>query len=190
MIMIVSTKDKRMDNGMEKILVTYASVHGSTQEVAEVIASVIREQGFIADLQAARNIRALSGYSAVVLGAPLYMFRLHRDAVRFLKKHQKELKGGLPIAIFAGGPFGESKAEDWQGVRENLNRELAKFTWLRPFSIELIGGRFDPTHLRFPWNLIPAMKQMPPSDLRDWGAIRTWAGSLVGKIDLPISQAA
>ena len=42
-----------------------------------------------------------------------------------------------------------------------------------------VGGRFDPAHLRFPWNLIPALKNMPASDLRDWEAIRAWAGSLV-----------
>lgn len=48
-------------------------------------------------------------------------------------------------------------------------------------STELIDGKFDPTHLRFPWNLIPALKQKPPSDLRDWDAIRGWSGSLAGK---------
>jgi len=166
---------------MEKFLVAYATTHGSTQEVADVIAASLREQGLAVDIQAARNVRSLEGYSAVVLGAPLYMFRLHRDASRFLGKFRKSFTGGLPIAIFAGGPFGESKEEDWREIQKRLDRELAKFAWLQPVAVELIGGKFDPARLRFPWNLIPALKQMPPSDLRDWAAIRVWAGNLPGR---------
>jgi menaquinone-dependent protoporphyrinogen oxidase len=42
----------------------------------------------------------------------------------------------------------------------------------------VIGGKFDPNRLRFPWNLLPALRNMPPSDLRDWEAIRAWASRL------------
>ena len=49
---------------------------------------------------------------------------------------------------------------------------------------EVIGGRFDPSGLHFPYNLIPALKQMPPSDVRDWAAIRAWASSLPAKFHL------
>ena len=30
-------------------------------------------------------------------------------------------------------------------------------------------------------NLIPALRRMPPSDVRDWTAIRTWASGLAGE---------
>ena len=50
--------------------------------------------------------------------------------------------------------------------------------WLRPSAVEVIGGKFDPTGLRFPWNLIPVLRRMPASDLRDWDAIRRWASAL------------
>jgi menaquinone-dependent protoporphyrinogen oxidase len=167
---------------MDKVLIAFATTHGSTQEVAEFVAKTLREQGSEVDLQAAKNVRSLEEYSVIVLGIPLYMFRLHGDAVRFLKKNHKAFIAGLPLAIFAGGPFGDSKPEDWQKVRDNLNQELGKYNGLRPFAVEVVGGRFDPTHLRFPWNLIPALKQMPSSDLRDWEAIRSWAGSLTEKV--------
>lgn len=165
----------------ERILVAYASSHGAMQEVAEVIAETLREQGCSVDLQLARNVRSLEGYNAVVLGAPLYMFRWHKDALHFLSRHSKTLASGLPVAIFSGGPFGEAKAEEWQEIRKNMQQILAKFAWLTPVSVEIVGGKFDPTRLRFPYNLIPALKQMPASDLRDWDAIRAWANSLVAK---------
>ncbi len=170
-----------------KVLVAFASTHGSTQEAAGAIAEALRDQGQTVDLQPARDVRSLEGYDAVILGAPLYMFHLHRDAQRFLTRHQKALSSGLPLAVFAGGPFGKGDGNEWQEVRKSLDNELAKFPWLAPVSVQVIGGRFDPAHLRFPWNLIPALKNMPSSDLRDWDAIRTWAQSLEMKFHPAIS---
>lgn len=161
-----------------KILVAYASTHGSTQEVAEVIAATLREQEITVDLLPARTVRTLADYRAVVLGAPLYMFHLHKDALHFLSRFRGSLTSGLPLAVFAGGPFGKGDENEWQDIRRNLDQELAKFTWLKPAAVEVIGGRFDPDKLHFPWNLIPALKHMPASDLRDWTAIRAWANSL------------
>ena len=166
---------------LTSILVTYASSYGSTQEVAEVVAAMLREQGVEVDLRPIREVQTLAGYSAVVLGAPLYMFHWHKDARRFLARFQHDLTSSLPIAVFAGGPIGDSDEQAWQDIRSNLNQELAKFPWLQPVSVQLIGGKFDPTKLRFPYNLIPAMRHMPASDLRDWTAIRAWASSLTEK---------
>ena len=160
------------------ILVTYASSSGSTQEVAEFVATILREQGVEVDLQPIREVRTLTGYRAVVLGAPLYMFHWHKDAHHFLARFQRDLTNGLPIAIFAGGPIGDSDEKAWQEIRNNLDQELAKHPWLTPASVQLIGGKFDPTKLRFPYSLVPAMRKMPASDLRDWAAIRAWASNL------------
>ncbi len=170
------------------ILVTYASTHGSTQEVAEVVAATLRERGLAVDLQSARNVRTLAGYTAVVLGAPLYMFHWHKDARGFLARYQGTLAGGLPIAIFAGGPFGAGDEQAWQEVRRQLDQDLAKFPWLKPVSVQLIGGKFDPAKLRFPYSLIPALRQMPASDLRDWTAIRTWASNLAAQLQPALAQ--
>jgi len=163
----------------EKILVTYASTNGSTQEVAEVIAETLRSHGLIVDLQSVQKVRTLNGYSALVLGVSIYMLHWHKDALRFLSQHQKVLTGGLPTAIFTGGPFASGDEKEWQVVRSQVDQELAKYAWLKPVSVEIIGGRFDPAKLRFPWNLLPALKNMPASDLRDWVAIRAWADGLL-----------
>jgi len=164
-----------------KVLVAYASSYGSTQEIAEVISETLRSQGLAVDCEPIRNVRKLEGYSAVVLGTPLYMFHWHKDARHFLSQHRKILADNLPVAIFAGGPFGKGDGNEWQEVRTLFDRELAKFPWLTPISLEIVGGKFDPTKLRFPYNLIPVLKKMPASDLRDWVAIRAWASSLAAQ---------
>jgi menaquinone-dependent protoporphyrinogen oxidase len=162
------------------VLVGYATRYGSTQEVAEAVAATLRECGLAVDIQPMREVRTLAGYSAVVLGAPLYMFRWHKDARHFLSRHRKTLTE-RPVAIFALGPFHDDEKE-WKDVRAQLDKELAKFSWLTPVALEIFGGKFDPARLRFPLKFLPALKQMPASDIRDWTAIRAWASNLDAKL--------
>lgn len=166
------------------MLIAYATTSGSTQEIAEFVASQLTHLGTSVGLRLCREVTDMQDYSAVILGAPLYMFHLHKDAVRFLQRHWQRL-ASLPVAVFAGGLFGPNAANDALEVRKNLDAELAKFSWLRPASVQLVGGRFDPTRLRFPYNLIPALKATPASDSRDWEEIRAWAASLPGLLASP-----
>jgi menaquinone-dependent protoporphyrinogen oxidase len=161
------------------VLVAYATRHGSTQEVAEAVAAELRERGLAVNIQPMRKVRTLEGYGAVVLGTAIYMFRLHKDARRFLSRHREALTR-RPVAIFALGPFNDEEKE-WQGVRAQLDKELAQFPWLTPVAREIFGGKFDPAKLRFPYNLVPYLKRLPASDIRDWEAIRAWASNLAEK---------
>ncbi|MEZ4712955.1 MAG: flavodoxin domain-containing protein [Caldilineaceae bacterium] len=164
----------------DAILVGYASRHGSTAEVAAAVAETLRAAGLAVDLQLLRDVETLAGYRAIVMGAPLYMFRWHNDAKHFLSDHRQAI-ARLPTAVFALGPF-EDKPKDWEGVRAQLDSELAKFPWLKPVTIEIVGGKFDPATLRFPFNWIPGLHQLPVSDIRDWDAIRTWASGLAAQL--------
>jgi menaquinone-dependent protoporphyrinogen oxidase len=162
------------------ILVGYATRSGSTKEIANAVAASLREGGSAVDLRPLKEVKTLDGYRSVVIGAPLYMFHWHKDAMRFVEKHHETLTQRM-VAIFALGPFHDVEKE-WKEVREQLNKELAKFPWLAPIAIEVFGGTFDPSKLGFPYTLIPALKKMPASDIRDWSAIRDWAGRLAAKL--------
>lgn len=169
------------------ILVAYATRYGSTQEVAEAVAATLREHGREVALQPMHNVRSLEEYGAVVLGAPLFMFHWHKDALHFLERHRAALIA-RPVAVFALGPFHDD-AKEYQEVREQLNKELSKYPWLTPKAIAIFGGKFDPATLAFPYNLLPALKNMPASDVRDWAAIRAWAGDLATTLEPALPQA-
>ena len=176
---------------MSKILVGYATRYGSTKEVAEAVAATLRERGLEVDSQPVRQVRGLDGYRAVVLGAPLYIGRWLKDMPSFLSHHRQALME-RPVAIFTLGPTRAGEGEG-QGVRAQLDQELAKFPWLKPVASELFGGKYDPAKLRFPDSLLarlPAspLYQMPASDVRDWTAIRAWASSLAAKLEPASTQ--
>ena len=148
------------------VLVAYATKNGSTQQVADAIAETIRSAGARVDCLPARGVRkTIDAFDLVVVGAPLYSGRWHRDAHRFLKRHRRELPA---VAVFAMGPR-SGDAEAWSRSRIQLDRALAKYSWLTPTSIRLFGG-VDPP------------RKSTHRDLRDWADVSDWAESLAGSI--------
>lgn len=169
------------------ILITYATRYGSTQEVAEAVAATLHERGLSVDIEPIRLVHELGKYRAVVLGAPLYAFHWHKDALHFLERYRKILQT-RPVAIFALGPF-HAEEKEFQIARQQLGKELAKFPWLKPQAPAIFRGSFNPRKLTFPHNLVPALKNMPASDARDWTVIRSWANDLVPPFRLALAEA-
>jgi menaquinone-dependent protoporphyrinogen oxidase len=159
---------------MSTVLVAYATRNGSTQRVAEAVAATLRDQGVQAECRPARTVRdPVLGFDLVVVGAPLYNGRWHRDAHRFLKRNRHQLP---PVAVFGMGPRTD-EAHAWLRSRIQLDRALTKHPWLAPTSIALFGG-VDPPG------------KAAGRDLRDWAAITTWAAHLTHRVPRPTTPPA
>lgn len=166
------------------VLVGYATQYGSTREVADAVAEALRARGFDVDVQPAGNVRSLDGYRAVVLGAPLYIGRWHKDAVRFVARHGQAL-AQRPLAIFALGPLA---VDERQATQEQLDQELAKLQGLDPVDVRLFGGKYDPNRLSLAHKLLAALPAsplhgVPARDARDWEAIEEWARGIARKLE-------
>jgi menaquinone-dependent protoporphyrinogen oxidase len=172
------TKGVAMDS---EVLIAYASKHGSTAEVAHAIAAELAVTGVTADVLEADDADDVSRYCAVVVGAPLYTGRWHRDALRFLRRKGATLQG-MPVAVFALGPI-KDEAAQFEGSRAQLDRALARLDWLDPVGVEVFGGAIDPAKLHFPFS------HMPAADIRDWKAIRAWARTLPALLRLRVPVA-
>lgn len=144
---------------MSDVLVVYATKHGSTQAVAEAVATTLRATGARVECQPARRVREpVTGFDLVVLGGALYNGRWHRDAHRFLKRHRDHLPA---VAVFAMGPR-DDEPDAWRRARSQLDRALARHAELAPTSVALFGGVDPPGKRR-------------TRDLRDWARIEAWA---------------
>ncbi len=167
------------------VLLGYSTRYGSTKEVAEAIAAVLRDSGLEVKLERIQDVRSLEAYRAVVVGAPLYIGSWPGETKSFLAEHQAEL-AQRPLVVFALGPLSGDEAE-MKGAREQLDKELAKLPSIKPVDVALFAGKFDPAKLHFPDNLLTLMPgtplhKRPASDVRDWTAIRGWAASLAPKL--------
>jgi len=151
----------------QRILVAYATKHGSTREVAETIAHALLEQGCEAEIRTAADVTSLVGYDGVVLGGSIYFGRWHSDAIAFLERHREALSR-TPLAVFALGPQ-TLEESDVVKSRAQLDRALARVAVDDPALVAVFGGVVDPAKLRFP------LSRLPASDARDWDAVRAWA---------------
>lgn len=131
----------------------------------------------------------MSGYSAVLLGAPFYIGKMLKEATAFLERHRAALER-VPVALFALGPVRAS--DDMAEARQQLDGMLAKTAWLEPVAAEMFVGAFDPAVLRGLDRLVTKPKASPlyglgAHDDRDWDAIEGWARSLPPEILAPPS---
>lgn len=187
---------------MSKILVTYATLTGSTVEVAQAVAEEIARGGAQVDVLPLQQVKDLSAYAGVVLGAPMIM-GWHRAALGFLRQHRRTLQQ-VPLAVFVMAmSLTRTDETSVDGVPVFVDEKLPKapanaarlafreryatlpnylrpiLRVVRPVSIGVFGGRLE--YGRLPWWAgIFAMFviQAPAGERRNWPAIRAWAASL------------
>ncbi len=161
----------------QTILVTYASKHGTTAEIAKKIGETLTQAGFQTALAEAKTIRDLSLYWAVILGSAVYFGQWRRDAVRLLKANEKIL-AEKPTWLFSSGPSGEGDPvellDGWRfpsGQQEIADR-------IKPRDIAVFHGAVDPDKLSFFEKWILNNVKSPTGDFRDWDMITAWANSI------------
>jgi len=170
---------------MAKVLVAYASKRGSTAEIAETIAAVLRESGAQADCVEAGAVAELGGYDAVVLGSAVYMRRWRGDARRFLRRHRREL-AALPLWVFSSGPTGDPARDNPAWTEPPHTIRKAEEVGAREHVV--FGGSMPAEpHGRMEQAMV---ENTPPEwrDRRDWDAIRAWARRIAA--DLGAGRAA
>ena len=96
-----------MTRARPRVLVTAASRHGSTHEIAEALARRLRESaGLAAGALHAENRPDPAAYDAVVLGSAVYGGSWLEPA-RDLAHRQVAVLRTRPLWLFSSGPIGE-----------------------------------------------------------------------------------
>lgn len=163
---------------MSKLLIVYASKAGSTADVAENIATTLKERGFDVEILPANQVKSVEGYDGVVFGTAIRMGKPIREAMRFVNKFHNELKA-LPAAVFS---LGLAMMEDTPEKRKQAEDFLVPITEkIEPQKVAVFGGKLDYSTLspifRFMFSR-DTSGQMAEGDWRDWESIRHWAEDL------------
>ena len=178
---------------MTKVLVTFASSHGATAEIAQVIGTVLRDNQLVVDVRRMEDIKDISAYDALVVGSAIYIGEWIDLAKHFLTEHTDNLRHKY-VWLFSSGPTGEGNAlELLDGVRlpESVEAIAAE---IQPRDVAVFGGKIDLRRLRKNERIIVKAADVPKGDFRNWHAIKFWAQQIADAlktvaIDAPQAKA-
>jgi menaquinone-dependent protoporphyrinogen oxidase len=164
-----------------KVLVTAASKHGSTRELAETIARVLEDHGLSAELVDMDEVDDLSGYDAYVVGSGIYLGNWLKEARRFIDAHAPEL-AQRPTWLFASGSIvGEPPvADDPNALRAGLVERLVETTNAREH--KLFAGKLDLSKLGLLEKAAVRGANASERDYRDWDDVTRWATEIAAEL--------
>lgn len=157
---------------MSKVLVTYASKYGATEEIAQRIAEVLAGSGLQTDVLPVQAVSHLNPYEAVVLGSALYVGRWRKAARKFLKRYEQKL-AAKDVWVFLSGPTGEGETED--GAWHQSKKLEARLERIKPHDVKVFHGKLDPDSLSGLESWVIERVGAPTGDFRDWTEIEAWA---------------
>ena len=201
---------------MNRILVAYATMAGSTADVAKAVGEEIAKSGLQVDVLPLSEVNDIEAYDGVVVGGPMIM-GWHRAALKFLKRHRDAFQriplavfvmvmsltqtgetsvGNVPVYVDKNLPKPPKKdgslnfRERYARLSNYLQPILMATRPVKPVSIGIFGGRLEYGRLKW-WAVLFVMLivQAPAGDRRNWTAIRSWAAGLPAALQLETPKA-
>jgi menaquinone-dependent protoporphyrinogen oxidase len=162
-----------------RVLVTAASRHESTHEIAAAIATGLRDRGIDSLAVPVEAVTTLDGFDAVVLGSAVYMGRWLGEARRLAQVHASALCM-MPVWLFSSGPVGPADHRIPPGTPADVP-VLMRLT--RALGHRVFPGRLDMRRLHFAERALARRTiHAPGGDSRDWDAIDRFAGEIAGEL--------
>jgi menaquinone-dependent protoporphyrinogen oxidase len=160
-----------------KILVTAASRHGATLEIADSIGVALRAEGLSTSVLPIAEAGDLTGYDAFVVGSAVYMGHWLDPATTFVENGIETLSH-RPTWLFSSGPIGdpprphEPEAVD---VDDVVSKTHAK-------EHRVFAGKLDKSALGFGERAIMRAFRATEGDYRDWDEVAAWARAIAGEV--------
>ena len=167
-----------------KVLVSAASKHGATAEIAEALGKALRdalhERGddeVVVDVRPAEQVRSVEDYDTVVLGSAVYAGHWLEPARELAERHAGAM-AARPVWLFSSGPVGdppkpaEEESVDVTGILEATGARDHR----------VFSGKLDKGTLGFAEKAIVLALRVAEGDFRDWEVIRVWAREIAAEL--------
>jgi menaquinone-dependent protoporphyrinogen oxidase len=159
-----------------KVLVTAATKHGATGEIAKAIGDALRNQGLDPTVIPPEQVGTVDDYDAVVLGSAVYAGHWLKPAKQLVDRCGGAL-AVRPVWLFSSGPVGDppKPEEDPVDVAEVLAATKAH-------EHRLFAGKLTRKQLSFPEKAIVSALRVPEGDFRDWAEVTRWAAGIANAL--------
>ena len=159
-----------------KVLVSAASRHGATAEIASAIGETLTEAGLEAVVLTPDAVTTLDGYDAVILGSGIYVGHWMDAAKNLVERHSAAF-ASLPVWLFSSGPIGEppKPEEDPADIAEIIEATRAR-------EHRVFAGKVDRAVLGLGEKVILTAVRVPEGDFRPWADVREWTRGIAAAL--------
>ena len=151
-----------------KVLVTAASRHGSTAEIASIIAGILQSSDIDAEAVPPEAVASVADYDAVILGSAVYAGHWLEPARAFVALHADDL-ATRPVVLFSSGPLGDPTRHP-----EEPADAVAVETTTGAMDLQVFPGRLIGRDLSLPERFVATTTHLPYGDFRPWDDILDW----------------
>jgi menaquinone-dependent protoporphyrinogen oxidase len=159
-----------------KVLVSVASRHGASFEIAEAISATLAGAGFQTAVLPPDAVTSIEGYDAVVLGSSVYVGHWMDSATSFVERFGDEIRR-LPVWIFSSGPLGHEPTPEDEPADV---AEIVAATGAREHRV--FAGQVDRSRLGLGEKVLLTAVRAPEGDFRPWEEIRAWASGIAAEL--------
>lgn len=152
-----------------RVLVTAASKHGSTSDIAQAIGAALASREIDADVWSIEAVESLDVYDAVVLGSAIYMGHWLDPAKKFIERHATVLRE-RPVWLFSSGPLGDPAKPEGPPADAAA---MIEATGTREHVV--FAGSLDKHRLGIAERAMVAAVKAPEGDYRPWDEVEAWA---------------
>jgi menaquinone-dependent protoporphyrinogen oxidase len=159
-----------------KVLVSAASKHGATADIASAIAETLEVAGLEAAVLPPDEVTSLAGYDAVVLGSGVYVGHWMDPAKHLVERLGAELEA-RHVWLFSSGPVGDppKPEEDPADLADMMAATAAR-------GHRQFAGLVDRSRLGLGEKVILTAVRAPEGDFRPWDEIRAWANEIAAEL--------
>lgn len=167
-----------------RVLVSAASKHGATDEIAHAIAAELREAGIDAVEIEPTAVTGIEHFDAAILGSAVYAGHW-LDPMTGLVERDADALVSRPVWLFSSGPLGTPPRPDEVPVDGTA---IAARIGARGHMV--FAGRLDRARLGLGEKAIASFVRAPEGDFRPWADIRAWAASIAAELAFEPATAA
>jgi menaquinone-dependent protoporphyrinogen oxidase len=157
-----------------RVLVTYATRHASTAEIAEGIGHVLSVTAAMdtVDVLPVEDVDDVEDYDAVLLGSAIYDGRWLKPARQFVHANTEAL-ANRAVWLFSSGPVGEPPVPD-----TDIGEVTALAELIQARGHKLFAGQLRLAELQQAERSTMRQVHGVEGDYRDWNTIRAWASGV------------
>ena len=164
-----------------KVLVTAASMHGATAEIAQAIARTLSEQGLAVTVLPPGDVASVEEYDAVIIGSAVYVGHW-LDAAKDLVNRCRDELVTRSVWLFSSGPVGDPAGK----LARAMDTDPADVVSIRvatgALDHQMFAGKLDRKVLTRPQRVSLLVFRGLEGDFRDWAAVQQWADGIAQQL--------